>query len=97
MFGSCFLKLFLKTIFEKIENTILMLSKNNYCYLNLVFFVLSVFFNKKKLGTKHVSLFSLVFIYLFLFNYLKLHHNSNSSLQEINELFLAPSLASKWR
>ena len=52
MFGSCFLKLLLRTIFENTENTILVFSKNCYCSLNLVF---STFFTtEKQLGTKRV-------------------------------------------
>ena len=48
MFDSCFLKLFLKIVFENIENIIFVFSKNYYYYLNLVFYVLSIFFENKK-------------------------------------------------
>ena len=48
LFGSCFFKLFLRTVFESIENIILMLSENCYCFLNLMFYVFSVFFITKK-------------------------------------------------
>ena len=48
MFDSCFLKLFLKIVFKNIENIIFVFSKNYYCYLNLVFDVLSIFFENKK-------------------------------------------------
>ena len=41
MFVSYFLKLFLITLFENTDNTILVLSKNLSCYLNIMF---SVFF-----------------------------------------------------
>ena len=34
----------MRTIFKNTENTILALSKNCYCYLNLVFFMFYVFF-----------------------------------------------------
>ena len=65
MFGSCFLKLFLRTLFENTENTILVLSKNLSCYLNIMFSVFFyVFQNKKKLGTKHILH---VFVVLFVF------------------------------
>ena len=58
MFCSCFLKLFLRIIFENIENNILAFSKIYYCYLNLVF---SIFFRIKK-GTKLVRRLLLVFL-----------------------------------
>ena len=45
MFDSCFLKLFLKIVFENIDNV------NYSCYLNFVFFVFS---RTKKSGTKGV-------------------------------------------
>ena len=61
MFGSCFCKLFLRTVFENIENTILVFSENCHCSLNLLFSVFSVSFRKKKLGTKHVLLVLFVF------------------------------------
>ena len=61
LFGSCFLILFLKTVSENIENTILMFSKNYFFSLNIVFFVFFFYFmffyvfqNKTKLGTKRV-------------------------------------------
>ena len=37
LFGSYFYKLFLKTVFKNIKNTILMLSENCFCSLNLLF------------------------------------------------------------
>ena len=43
MFGSCFCKLFLRTIFENTEKTILAFSKSCFCYLNSVFSVFFVF------------------------------------------------------
>ena len=39
LFGSCFLKLFLRTVFENTENTIFMFSENFSYYLDLLFFV----------------------------------------------------------
>ena len=48
LFGSYFLKLFFKTVFENLKNIILVLSKNRSYSLNLVFFcVFHVFQNKK--------------------------------------------------
>ena len=51
--------LFFKNIFENIKKIILVLSKNCFCHLNLVFFM---YFRtkKKKLVTKHVFSFFLV-------------------------------------
>ena len=40
--------LFFNTVIENTENTILVFSENYSCYLNIVFFVFSVFENKKK-------------------------------------------------
>ena len=51
-----FLKLFLKTVFENIDNTILVFFKNYSCFLNLVVK------KKKKLRTKHV-----LFLFFFFF------------------------------
>ena len=45
MFGSCFSKLFLRTIFENIDNTFLMCPKNCSCSLDIVIPVFSMFFN----------------------------------------------------
>ena len=57
MFGSCFLKLFLRTVFENTENLILVFNENCSCYLNLVFYMFYMLFKtKKKLRTKHVLL-----------------------------------------
>ena len=47
IFGSCFLKLLLRTVFENIENIILMFFENCFCYLNLLFFSI-LFFSEKK-------------------------------------------------
>ena len=52
MFDSCFLKLFLKIVFENIDNV-------NYSYLNFVFFVFS---RTKKSGTKGVCRVLRVFL-----------------------------------
>ena len=51
LFGSCFLKLFLRAVFENTENIILMFFENCSYYLNLVFFI---FFKTKKIVTKRV-------------------------------------------
>ena len=49
LFDFCFLKLFLRTVFENIEDNILTFFINYFCYLNLEFYVfLYVFLNKKK-------------------------------------------------
>ena len=47
MFGSCFCKLFFRTIFENTEKTILVFSKSCFCSLNSVFSVFFVFSRKK--------------------------------------------------
>ena len=47
VFGSGFLKWFLRIVFENTKNTILELSKKCSSFLNLVFFR-----TKQKLGTK---------------------------------------------
>ena len=57
-----FLKLFLRTIFETIENIILLFSKYCSCYLNLVFSVFFMFLRTKKVGTKHV-----LYVFLLIF------------------------------
>ena len=73
MFGFCFLKLFLRTIFENTNNTILVFFENTnniilvffkifYYFLNLMFYMFSVVFIIKKLGTKHVLLILHVFV-----------------------------------
>ena len=49
LFGSCFLKLFLRTVFKNIKNTILVLSENCFCYLNLVVSLFFIFFILEKL------------------------------------------------
>ena len=36
-FGSCFLKLFFRTVFENTKNSIFVLSKNCSCFLDLMF------------------------------------------------------------
>ena len=60
MFSSCFCKLLLRTVFENIENIILVFSKNcSYC-LNLVFFVF-VFFSTKENWEPNV--FSVFFLF----------------------------------
>ena len=48
LFGSPFLKLFLRTVVENTKNTIFVFFKNCFCYLNLVFSTFSVFFKTKK-------------------------------------------------
>ena len=50
-----FLKTVLRTIFENIENTILVFSKNCSCSLNLVFSMFSMFFRTKKIGNRKRS------------------------------------------
>ena len=45
LFGSYFLKLFLRIVFENIKKNILILFKNSSCYMNLLFFM---FFRTKK-------------------------------------------------
>ena len=45
---------YLILVFENTKDTILMLSKKCSCYLNLLFFVFSIFFSTKKLGIKLV-------------------------------------------
>ena len=47
-------------IFENTNNTILMLSEKCYCYKKLMFFV---FFQNKKLRTKQVLIFLILFIF----------------------------------
>ena len=47
LFGFYFLKLFLRIVFENIKNIFLMLFEKCSCYLNLVFYVFSLFFTKK--------------------------------------------------
>ena len=49
LFGSCFCKLFLKTVFENKESPILLISENLFSYLNLVFFCV---FSKRKTGNQ---------------------------------------------
>ena len=49
MFGSCFLKLFLRTVFENIKNTKILLFENFSYSLNLVFLCFLCFLEKKKL------------------------------------------------
>ena len=62
--------MFLRIVFENIENTVWVFSENCSCSLNLVFsvfFMFSVFFNKKYNiygETKHVLPFSLFFLFL---------------------------------
>ena len=52
--GSCFLKLFLRTIFENTKNIISVFSENCSCSLNLMFSMFSRFFKKKKnKGNQH--------------------------------------------
>ena len=48
MFGSCFFKLLLRTIFKNIKNTILVFFKNCYYYSNLVFSTFFMFYITKK-------------------------------------------------
>ena len=50
LFGFCFQKLLLRTVFENTENTILVFSNN--CYIILVFFVFTVFSEEKKTGNQ---------------------------------------------
>ena len=47
MFGSYFLLLFSRIVFENTKNTILVFFESCSCYLNLMFFVFSVFFKSK--------------------------------------------------
>ena len=61
MFGSCFLKLFLKIVFKNIENTILVFYENRYYFFNLVFFCIIYVFQHKKKGTYCVILIFLIF------------------------------------
>ena len=63
MFGSCFCKLFLRTIFENTEKTILVFSKSCFCSLNSVFFVFFVFSRKKK-KIYEPNVFSMFFLFL---------------------------------
>ena len=60
LFVYCFLKLFLKTIFENTKNTVLAFFENCSYFLNLVFSVLFVFVITKKktvfLNTKQTCL-----------------------------------------
>ena len=61
MFGSLFLKLFLKVVFENTNNTILNTQKNCFYILNLMFSMFSMFFRiKKNYEPKMFSLFSLL-------------------------------------
>ena len=66
LFGLCFLKSFLKIVFEIRDNTILVFSEDCSYFLNLIFFLLSVFLkNKKNDGKSNVSfVFSLFSCYL---------------------------------
>ena len=43
-----FLKTIFKTVFINTKNTIFVFSENHSCYLNLVFYVFSLFFGTKK-------------------------------------------------
>ena len=54
LFNSCFLNLFLRTVFENIENIILMFSENSSYSLNFVFFGI-----KKDWKSNMFSIFSL--------------------------------------
>ena len=53
--------LFMRKDFINTESTILVLSENSSCYLNLIFFVFSVFFKTKKLETKYAFIVLLIF------------------------------------
>ena len=64
LFGSSFLKLFLRLVFENIENIILMFLEDYSYSLNLVFFFLCFFFLIKK---KKPNTFFIVFSLFFLF------------------------------
>ena len=61
LFGFCFQKLLLRTVFENTENTILVFSNN--CYLILVFFVFTVFSEEKNWESDMFFLFSLFFLF----------------------------------
>ena len=54
MVRSCWF-MFLRTDFENTENIFLVFFENSSCYLNLVFFILLIFFRTKN-GKGHVCL-----------------------------------------
>ena len=56
LFGSCFLKLFLKTVFETQKTLKGCYLKTHICYLNLVFFLFFYVFKKKQ--TENQTCFS---------------------------------------
>ena len=65
----CFLKLFLKTVFENTKNTILVFFEICCCYLNLVFYMFFVFFKRKKTWKPSMlSVFSLFFMCHFMWH-----------------------------
>ena len=55
--------LFDSSVLENIGNTILVFFKNCYCFLNLVFFVFSILFRKKKTKNQKCYVFSLLFLF----------------------------------
>ena len=68
MSGSCFLKLYLRTVFKKYGTQKMVFSKNCFCSLNLgyvCFKFLKLFFILKKQGEKEHVWFSWFFVFCF--------------------------------